>query len=364
MINFVWFVFFVCFINLLWAQRLPNDDCNYPIKLSVNEWLTDQNNQYATIDLSQLPPAVPYSCINTFENDLWYIIDSQYINNPIQIIIYPFVCNTPAGVQAILYSNYDCKSLNQNFIACATKDIGDTVKFIIPNPKDYSQLMLYVDGFDGTICQFNIGVFELKEYHPMDFCKYLRFDYLPRNPNWKQPLQMDTQNNQIKIQWTHENPDVLGYSLQIKMQNGYKTLSCFHSQNYTLGNQNFMEYIFNPDQLDSEKKCFRLLAYYKNDIWVSSDYCIEPKVIEDFWVSAPKPTFKANEYSYVYKVLKSHKAEIRLSNSKGEVIKSKTIKLSKGNFEGLISTEGLQKDQYFFEFCVGNECFKYPLINP
>ncbi len=349
---------------LTYGQNPINDNCYYPIPLKINEWLKDQNNQFASINKNELPPAVPNSCINTFENDLWYSIETQNAQKPLQIIIYPFLCNTPAGVQSILYSSYDCKNLSQNFIACATKDVGDTIKFNIHNPQQYSKLMLYIDGFDGTICQFTIGVFELEEYHPFDFCKYLRFDYLNRTPNWKQPLQINSHNNQLKIQWTHENPDILGYALQIKMQNGYKTLSCFNAQNYTFANQNFLEYIFNPDQLDSEKKCFRLLAYYKNDIWTSSDYCVEPKVINNFWVSPPKPSSQSNEYSYVYKVFKNQKATIRLKNSKGEIVKSKNITLKKGSFEGNINIAGLPKSDYFFEFCVDNECFEYPLINP
>ncbi|GIV44445.1 MAG: hypothetical protein KatS3mg035_1568 [Bacteroidia bacterium] len=359
-------IFFIWGLHIFftYAQKPPNDDCSSPIPLKINEWLKEQNNQLATINKGELPPPVPNSCINTFENDLWYSIETQNLNTPLQIIIYPFVCNTPAGVQAILYSTYDCKSLSQNFMACATKDVGDTIKFVVPNPKEYTKLMLYIDGFDGTICQFHLGAFSLETYHPFDFCKYLRFDYIPRSANWKQPLQIKTQNNQLKIQWAHENPDVLGYALQIQMKNGYKTLSCFNAQNYTFANQNLMEYIFNPDQLDTEKKCFRLLAYYKNEIWTSSDYCIEPKIIQNFWVSLPQPSQNQGEFRYIYKVFKPQKATIRLKNAKGNILKFKEISLKKGNFEGSISVIGLPKDQYYFEFCVGNECFEYPLLNP
>ncbi len=354
----------ICIPFNIFSQKPVNDDCANPILLKMNEWLNYQTNAFATIHKNELPPPVPYSCINTFENDLWYLIESLTLKKPIQIIIYPFLCNTPAGVQVILYGHYDCKNLSENFIACATKDIGDTIRFIIPNPSDYPKLMLYVDGFDGTICQFNVGLFELSNYLPFDFCKYLRFDYVKRNPNWKQPLEFINQNNQIKIRWVHENPDILGYGLQIKMQNGYKTLSCFNAHNYTFVNQNFMEYLFNPDQLDTEKKCFRLLVYYQNQIYTTSDYCIDPKVIKDFWVSPPKPTSNPVEFIYIYKVNKAQKAQIRLKNSEGNIFKTKEIKLKKGNFEGNISLQGLPKGNYFFEFCVEKDCFEYPLLTP
>ncbi len=358
----VCWILFIIFLKLN-AQKPINDDCNSPISLNVNEWLKAQFNENATINKNELPPPVPNSCINTFENDLWYSLKTENITKPLEIIIYPFLCNTPAGVQAILYSEYDCKNLSQNFIACATKDVGDTIRFIVQNPNQYSKLMLYIDGFDGTICQFTLGVFELKDYHPFDFCKYLRFDYLPRNPDWKQPLFLDTQNNRIKIQWSHENPEVLGYAIQIKMQKGYKTLSCFNAENYAFINQNFMEYIYNPDQLDSEKKCFRLLVYSKNQIMTTSDYCIEPKVVKDFWVSPPKPVSK-NEFSYIYKVQKPQKGVIRLKDASGSIIKFKELKLLKGNFEGTVTINDLPEGNYFFEFCIENDCYEYPLLAP
>jgi hypothetical protein len=358
------FIFLIAILSLstLYPQKPTNDDCNTPLTLKLNQWI-DQNNEQATINKSELPQAVPYTCVNTFENDLWYVIPTQNITSPLIIIIYPYLCNTPAGVQAILYSQYDCKNLNNNILYCFTKDVSDTVKFVVARPNEFEKLMLYVDGFDGTICQFKIGVFELTDYHPFDFCKYLRFDYVTRTNQWKQPLNLFTKNNQIFIQWAHENPDVLGYAIQIKMQNGYKTLSCFNAQNYVFVNQNFIDYVFNPDQLDTEKKCFRLLVYYKNEIIASPDYCIEPKVIKDFWVSPPK-YLNNNEFTYIYKLLKSTNATIVLKNSEGKIVKSKTIKIQKGNYEGSISIDGLPKSQYFFQFCVNGDCFEYPLELP
>jgi len=348
--------------SFLYSQRPINDDCRTPLTLPINQWI-EQSNHDATLNFNELPPAVPFSCINTFENDLWYQINTTNLKQPIRIILYPYQCNTPAGVQSILYSTYNCKELNKNILYCFTKDVGDTIQFIIPEPQLYENLMLYVDGFDGNICQFKIGVFILEEYHPFDFCKYMRFDYLDRLPNWKQPLLFNTQNNRIHIQWTHESPDILGYAVQIKMKNGYKTLSCFNAQNYTFANQNFMEYLFNPDQLDTQKVCFRLLAFYKNEIMTSSDYCTQPKVIKNFWVSNPK-LIQPNEYLYIYKFNKSQKATIRLKNSQGEIVKSKVFKVSKGNFEDTISLQGLPKSNYIFEFCVDSDCFEYPLMEP
>lgn len=350
-------------ISYLSGQPAHND-CQTPLLLPLNQWAAIQSNHQATINVEHLPPAVPYSCINTFENDLWFVFENNYQATPFQVVIIPLQCNTPAGVQAVLYDQYNCRDLQNHILACATKDFGDTVRLIAENPQNIQKAMIYVDGYDGTQCEFKIGVFAIPNFHPLDFCHYIRFDYAHPSNTYDFPFSIQQKNNQLHLVWEPSEQNILGYALQVKMKNGFKTLSCFQANEAVYQKKQPFQYIFNPDEMDNQTYCFRLLVYQQDKTYASQEECFTPKPITAFWVSPPQPTQNPNEFKYLYKIFKPAKAILELRDTEGKVIKQKSVKLTKGNYEDLISIEGLPKNRYIFKFCVENECFEYDLMAP
>lgn len=137
------------------AQSDLHDECFHAKDLPENIWLQEDNYQATLSPENTRPPRYPATCIQTYENDLWYQFETEGFAE-YQITIVHNTCNTPAGLQALLIQGNICDSKKYNVIACSNRKIADTIKLFFNSPAQAQSWLLYIDGYDGTLCSFDL----------------------------------------------------------------------------------------------------------------------------------------------------------------------------------------------------------------
>ncbi|MEM0996582.1 MAG: hypothetical protein AAGN35_05870 [Bacteroidota bacterium] len=186
------------------SQAPPNDACAKAIAIEPGQKLTNLSNSTATVGPDRETPAVfETTCIQTIENDMWFKFTTAADIEFYEVVISTRFCNTPAGLQALLIRSDVCDEAQYIYRACANKINTDTIFLYLHEPDPGHNYFIYVDGYDGTICEYDLEVRARRNFSPTDYDR-LRFDYELDEPvSYELPdLKTDFTNNQTVLEWT------------------------------------------------------------------------------------------------------------------------------------------------------------------
>ncbi|NBV14061.1 MAG: hypothetical protein EBS07_08350 [Sphingobacteriia bacterium] len=352
----------------------PHDTCISALPLPENSWVTD-NNRLATLGPSTERPADwPGTCIQTYENDLWYSLDLQP-GEEYEISIVPEYCATPAGLQALLIKSRDCNPMHFQYLACENRKNLDTLRLIfitpikpIPNVKYF----LYVDGFDGNTCQYGLHVKHapgaIGDPRNLRFLQYYTDDNLPE-PSLEAPNIL-FENNQSTLSWIDPLPDsTANYRIEAVLDsnlNYFQVLQVLTPQSQVQGYQN--QYVWTDSRLNlvhDQNYAYRLVKLLKNgEVEISRMGTVKAKVQNDFRIIEVVPSRNKGFFTARYLIRKKQDYEIAIVNQEGTVLKSKAIKnLEVGEHISELDLTPFPKGNYNFRIRSGNFQYVTPFIN-
>ncbi len=192
----------VCFTGLT-AQTFP-DRCAQAYPLVPNERVTTWTNDSATFTPAELPAKFPGTCVQSFENDGWFSFRTlpDFIYYEVRIV--PHGCNTPAGLQALVIEAQGCDSSQYVYRACANPKSVEPIRMVWQEVRPDIPYLVYVDGYDGTICSFDISLSASRDF-PDDAPGLRTGDMDYTQPEDELTLESQTVqfvNNEIEITWS------------------------------------------------------------------------------------------------------------------------------------------------------------------
>ncbi|HHG85812.1 MAG TPA: hypothetical protein ENJ82_13780 [Bacteroidetes bacterium] len=298
----------------LYAQGTPpNDGCARALLLERGHTILGMSNMAATVGFEfETPATAETTCIQTIENDMWFKFQTEPGFEVYEVIISAGPCNTPSGLQALLIRSDDCNNKHYVYRGCSNKINTDTIKLFLHEPKAGLQYLVYVDGYDGTICEFDIQLRGKKRLSPVDY-QYLRFDYELNGdtPYAVTDLEQSFRNNQTVIQWTasseedialfviellpelEEVADASRYARVVGLVQGRNLVGMARSK------YEFRDYI-TPFR-DGQIYTYRLVKVSRNgQRFAGETFKVKAKMITSFFVGDPEPTSETGIYSVHY----------------------------------------------------------------
>jgi hypothetical protein len=181
----------------------------------IGEKIEGLSNAEATLGPESERPAVhPGTCILTLENDMWFsfVTDSAY--KRYEVVIVHGGCNTPAGLQALVIHTNGCDAKQFEYKGCSNKQTEDTIRIFFEEPQAGLNYLIYVDGFDGTICQYSLELKGRKDANlSADQYRNLQNNYDPTNLPEFDPdnFNFGFVNNTVEMEWTANSGDEIAY---------------------------------------------------------------------------------------------------------------------------------------------------------
>ncbi len=182
----------------------PNDMCAKAIELVAGDRLDGHSNEDATVSLDyERPATVETTCIQTIENDIWYKFKAVEGVAMYEVQITAGFCTTPAGLQALLIQADGCSASKFVYRGCSNKINTDTIKLFLDAPEPNQNYFIWIDGYDGTVCEFEIALVPRPAKRPADY-RFMRFDYAAASePVETRPdLSASFANNAATLEWS------------------------------------------------------------------------------------------------------------------------------------------------------------------
>lgn len=347
--------------GLVKAQAPENDECFSPKLLPENTWL-EEDNYHATLSPENArPPKYPITCIQTYENDLWYHFQTtepaEY-----QITIVHHTCNTPAGLQALLLEGDACLSTKMKILACSNRKIADTIKIFFSSPAEVKEWLLYIDGYDGTVCSFDI---QLKKapgaaYSP-DNLAYNRFYSDTACPLTDMQTAVKFENNKPVIQWTDpDSKDVSAYIVERVGPYTVEKMAVVRPEPLASGYRESFEYTDNLSLLDQgDTYSFRISRIDKEgNRSCTGTLSSKAKITRDFFVTEPIYTGKSGIYQVSYFNRKKQDYTIAILDETMVPLKSLLIKnLETGESISKLDLTPYPPGVYYFKMTNGRDDF-------
>ena len=344
-----------------------NDHCQNATPINIGQYLSDLSNATATVSHPiQAPKVDPVTCIQTLENDLWYSFETD--DHPFyEVIIVAKACNTPAGLQAMLIRSDDCNQAHYIYRACSNKQTMDTIKLYLKNEGAGQKHLIYVDGYDGTICDFDLWLRGRDKIAPMDY-RFLRYDYeLSETPYGVPPgLETGFFNNLAKMTWTGSAEDEIGYYIVERvpdptgMEAGseyMQVVGIVDPRNFAGSGEvryEFVDYLTKFTQ--GEDYQYRIVSVdVRGERQTSEIFTLKAELIEDFFISEVKTGAEKNVFVSIY-INKRKKQDFFLSviNEAGEVVKETVLEdVKEPDGEVTIHMEDFTPGRYLFQ--MGND---------
>ena len=351
----------------------PNDICAKAIQIDLNERLSGHTNADATISMDfERPEVFPTTCIQTLENDVWFKFRAESGVAGYEIVIAAGFCATPAGLQALLIKSEDCNASKFVYRACSNKINTDTIKLFLENPVPGENYFIWIDGYDGTICEFDVALLGRKALVPQDY-RFLRFDYdmSAQAPYPADALAIGFSNNAANISWTARTQDdasLFIIELMPKMdgdkaESAYGRVVGFVEPRKLVGDGE-AQYSFN-DYLtpfkDGESYDYPLVKVAGDATkLVSETFTVKAKLIESFFLGEILPASPVGSYKVNYiNRKKNQNFTLWVENSSGERIKEMNL-LKEPVRDGsiTINMQEFEQGEYLFVMDNGKEQYK------
>jgi hypothetical protein len=376
-------LYFLVGLGLLWslsspAQFMgqpapPNDFCGKAVPIRVGERLSGFSNADATISLEfERPQTFEATCVQTIENDVWFKFQAEAGYEWYEVEIVSGFCTTPAGLQAMLIEADGCSANKFLYRGCSNKINTDTIKLYLQAPKPGQNYYLWIDGYDGTICEFDVALKGRKQILPDDY-RFLRFDYdLATEPSFSpEDLRTAFNNNCTTLQWAADMQDDAAlfivellpdlpdldegskYARVIGFVDAHNFVGAGRSEyvfsDYLTPYQQGKTYHYRIVRVDGEGKRH-----------ISETLAVRAQMVESFEVGEVKPATEPHKFIVHYiNRKKGQRYDISVANMKGEQVKHMVLDkepLRDGTVT--IDMSSLPAGEYYFVMSNGKEAFK------
>lgn len=294
--RFVLSVFLGAAVGSLIAQP-ENDLCSRATPIAIGSTLHNQYNTAASITAAETPLTQPNTCIKSFENDVWYSFSADVSYSYYEIVITPFECSSPAGLQALIIEADDCSATNFRYRACANPYKDDNLRLFLTHVIPAKRYLIYVDGYDGTACGFSIQL--IGHTQPFADFERLQHDYTPQNDaprgetSSELSLQVSYKNNEMQLAWQdNTQSSIRGYVIE-HMQGGEENrygavIGRIAPQQSAGGGVAFYTFLdtYTPFE-ENQTHCYRLVRVGADSTLVySAIACADIEgAVKTFWIS-------------------------------------------------------------------------------
>ena len=320
---------FLFLIGQVFAQAPAHDECYQAKDLPENEWLEEDNYQASLSPENTRPPRFPATCIQTYENDLWYRFETQGFAE-YQITIVHNTCNTPAGLQALLIQGAECDTKKYSIQACSNRKIADTIKLFFSSPKEPQSWLLYVDGYDGTLCSYDL---QLKKApgaaYSMENLAYNKF-YTDTNCT-ELPLNLNIkfENNKPILKWQDAESNLVNaYLIERVFKNSIEKIGVIIPEPLAVGYQESFQYIDKASLFDEGSSyTYRISRIDKEGNRTCSEKISGlAQVTREFFVTEPIYSGQPGFYKVSYFNRKKQDYTLAILDEQYSTLKSITIK--------------------------------------
>ncbi|MBK9448324.1 MAG: hypothetical protein IPN95_02695 [Bacteroidetes bacterium] len=355
----------------------PHDICAKAIVLDEGDLLTGHTNADATPSLPfESPEVFEATCIQTIENDVWYKFQAAADVDLYEITIVASFCTTPAGLQALLIQADGCNASSFVYRGCSNKITTDTIKLYLPAPEAGQNYFVWVDGYDGTVCEFDIALRARKRLTAVDY-RFLRFDYSLENEPIAEiaDLQPTFANNTTTLNWSaepNEAPDLYIIELlpdlaEVKQESRYARVVGFVDPHRFVGSgrtaYSFTDYVTPFNQGKTYR--YRIVSVSADGIrLISQTMEVKAKLVESFDVREVKAGPEAGKFQVHYiNRKKGARYFISVENAANEKVKQMTFE-SEPIRDGDITIDmsALPHGEYMFMMSNGKDVFKRSFI--
>jgi hypothetical protein len=291
-------------------EPLANDFCENAIEIIPGEHLTGLSNELATLGpREQIPADEPYTCIESYENDMWFKFTTVSGIAYYEIVITTNECNSPAGLQAILIQGNDCNATQFIYKACSNKETMDTVALFLHEPSPGVDFFIYVDGFDGAICNYNLSLNAAKA-QKLTQTDYVRMkwdyelpdegDYVPANQNH------EYMNNRFTLRWSASHGEDIAFFLieQVDLEidpNRGSINGIVDARTTVSGEDEEYSYTVPGMFIQNGQYCYRIVSVtHSGERHYSDNICFEAYVIRSFFMNEVIKTDVPGIYSVSY----------------------------------------------------------------
>lgn len=364
----------------LWAQHspdslaLPNDLCETALQIEPGTRLISLSNEKATVGpITQTPHGMPATCIESFENDLWFRFKTLHGQAYYKIIITTIECNTPAGLQALLLETPKCDANKYSIVGCSNQESMDTILMTLHQPEGGRNYYIYVDGFDGTICEFTLAV-EVAEDQvltPQDYAR-MKWDYEIPEETLFEPdaTRHEWENNQFTMRWKASNDEDIDFflieQLDVEFDRGRGFIRGIVGARTTVagGEEEYTFTDYNGVRVEMQH-CYKIVAVMKTgERRYSADFCFTPHIVNSFFVHDVSKGDLPGIYTVSY-MNNVNKADylVSVENESGEKIKKLELE-NEPVRDGKITIDMTQfpPGTYYFIMQKGSERFRREFV--
>jgi hypothetical protein len=281
-------------------------------------------------------------------------------------------CTTPAGLQALIIQSEDCSASHFAYRGCSNKINTDTIKLFVEAPEAGKNYFIWIDGYDGTICEYEIALIARKAKTPADY-KFMRFDYdaMDAQPTELPELQASFANNAATINWTSDQRDgnalfiieLLPDLENVSDDSKYARVVGFVEAKSLVG-QGAIPYTFTDyvsPYISGKSYRYRIVLVDENgNRAVSQTVSTKAKLVESYEVREVKASPEPGKYVVHYINRKrGQKFDVAVQNEAGEQVKHMLLDnepIRDGNIT--IDMSSLPVGQYFFIMSAGKDQFR------
>ncbi len=356
----------------------PNDWCAKAITLAAGDRLSGHSNVEATPSLDfERPATVETTCIQTIENDVWFKFKAQPGVEMYEVQITAGFCTTPAGLQALLIKADGCSAAQFVYRGCSNKINTDTIKLFLDDPAPEQNYFVWIDGYDGTACEFEIALVPRKVKQPADY-RFLRFDYATPAaiPEERRDLAVTFDNNAATLTWSADQREgnamfiieLLPDLLDVQAASHYARVVGFVEAR-TLVGQGAAQYTFTDYVTPySTGKTYRyriILVDESGQRTVSQTMMAKAKLVEGYEVREVKAATEAGKYAVHYiNRKKGQRFDVSVEDGTGKVIKQMVLDKEPAR-DGVITIDmsSFASGEYFFIMACGRDKFRRAFVH-
>lgn len=367
--------FWICLPAWALAQP-PHDLCERARHLDIGQVLYEEDNRLAGVTEGQIPHEAPRTCIKTFENDLWYEFTTESPYQYYSVTVDPLSCESPAGLQMLVIKSEVCDPDSFNYTACINPYATEPLEIFWENPFPGEHYYLYVDGYDGNICQFRLTLqgYEEDPRSAMDL-RRMRFD--PDHPEPDYPdanLRNRFLNNEVVLDWEVDSrEDVAFFLIERVWTNGFDstldgTVVAVVDPINAVGTENRVpyQYIYSRTFPDDKELCFQVV---KVSVDLERSYsevaCITTDLITEFFISEVYPYEKEPPGVFAIKYINRKRQDLEFSvyNEAGKFIKG-YVREREPKTDGIITIDmrEFEPGPYLLEVKGKNGTYRRPFL--
>ena len=352
------------------ALQASYDFCSQARAMEPGDYLYSMNNAKATTTHDETPEGEPVTCIKTFENDQWYRFTGDTTYRFYTVIIRPQFCATPAGMQALIVESEDCAAENFIYRACANPYKMEPLKLFLKDPKQDQNYYIYVDGFDGNVCTYDIELLG-HEKSPIGLKDYERFqnDYDNAPPYFTpESFSIEFKNNEVYLSWAvSAQEDIKLFLIERMMtwlpedkQHGrvIRSLPAENTVGSGVANYRFRDELTRFQA--GKEYCYRIVQVNsEGERAFSEAICTKAVFVESFDVTKVFPQDEAKKFVVLYENNKKQDLNFSVLDAERKFLKGLTLeKVKKGDHQFTIDMTAYETGIYIFRVDNGVESFE------